>query len=209
MPGRENVQVTGDALSDIELIFKFANNGISGIRSIIPGIANMLETLAQSEGLDQRKYWAKQLDTMMDQMVLMARDSEIGGVNLLTHANCHFAIPSFVSDIYLNDECFRFATVGMSISSMREEVNDEVERFMGILILSSAEYESLMWLGSLNLWMENQPQSHWDEGAFVEEIERFGEALNRFDSMLVELESQFKQYAKKVGEIFTDSFVNS
>lgn len=198
----------GEAFSQFELIFKFALNGLKGIRLMIPGIRSILDAFDESETLKSRQYWASQLDLILDQVFQLAQDSEIGGVNLLHNDKSCLEIPYFVTDIHSDEGRYNFATVGISISPIHETLKDGSNRFVGIFILSTAETGSVFWLSSLNMWMENQFQSDWDDAALQEEVDLLRERLDQLETMLSRLEDQYHEYMKMVGEVVTDLAVS-
>ena len=197
------------AFEQLKLIFNFATNGLQGIRSMIPNIRNMLDAFSTAETEQSRHYWGKQLDDTLEMLAQMARDSEIEGVNLLHNGKSLFELPYFVTEIRAdNGEYYNFATVGISISPVCETMTDGEDRFVGVFVLSTSDPESVFWLSSLNLWMDNQVHSDWKETELEQEVDLLRERLDKLENMLSRMEEQYSEYMKMVGEIITDHAVN-
>ena len=197
------------AFAQLGLIFNFAINGLQGIRSMIPNIHNILDAFSAAETDQSRHYWGKQLDDTLEMLAQMAQDSEIEEVNLLHNGKSLFELPYFVTEIRAdNGEYYNFATVGISMSSVRETMTDGNDRFVGIFVLSTSDPESVFWLSSLNLWMDNQVHTDWKETELDEEVNLLRERLGNLETMLSRMESQYSEYMKMVGEIITDHAVN-
>jgi hypothetical protein len=200
---------SGEAFTQLELIFKFALNGLEAVRLMIPSIRDILDAFSEAENQPSRQYWASRLDLVLEQLSEMAQDSEIGGVNLIHNKKSRLQIPYFVTDIRSDGGHYNFATVGISISPIHETLKDGSPRFIGIFILSTSESGSVFWLSSLNVWMENQLESDWDDEALKQEVNQLRERLDQMENMLNHMESQFHEYMKMVGEVITDLTVNS
>lgn len=197
------------AFDQVQIIVTTSLHAVEALRKIVKQTVCETEVFLQGDCLDE--VGLNRMDLLLRQIEDIVSEASLGDVNLLRCRSGCLNIPYLITEIRDVEDYYNFATMGMSISAVRETMPELGEMLVGIYVLSTDADKSVCWLNSPSFWVKavgNLATGEYLAG-IRNEVGAFRERLQLFDRQLLSMEQQFGQYIKMVGEVVTDLMFES
>lgn len=200
------------AYEQVQLIVNSTINALNAIRNMVAYTRETASELLIAKDTHNIAASVSQLDALLEQITAIVADASLGEINLLGKCSGCLNIPYLLTEIKDLDSFHSFATMGISISPIHEDIPVFGELLVGLYVLSTDENDSVCWLGSPSFWMKMRqpdPDPVLERRALQNEVSSFIRKLDRFERLLTQQREQFELYIKMVGELITDPIMES
>lgn len=144
IPLKSSGRLSFEAASlQVESVLKSTLSASEVITRLLDVLSSNFEQVSVEKSIPRKLYWLQQVDILMEQIAQVAKQSEVGGINLLCSDQSTWTLPQLHWGLLLGSEYHHLQMTGISVKVVREK-----EYIVGLLMVREDDESSVIWIES-------------------------------------------------------------